>query len=52
VVFAAADPKSGAYGSALNLAAVASLNHRPAVQGGLLADESLAILKEFFAARR
>lgn len=52
VVFGAADPKSGAYGSALDLAAVVSLNHRPVVKGGLLADESLAILREFFAARR
>lgn len=52
VVFAATDPKAGAYGSALDLAAIPSLNHRPLVEGGLLADEAAAILKEFFAARR
>ena len=52
VVFAAHDPKAGAYGSALDLGAVASLNHQPLVQGGLLAEEAAEILREFFAARR
>jgi len=52
VVFAAHDPKAGAYGSALDLGAVPSLNHQPIVQGGLLAEEAADILKEFFAARR
>jgi tRNA(adenine34) deaminase len=52
VVYAAADPKAGALGSALDLAAQPGLNHRPLVQGGLLAEESVALLKEFFAARR
>jgi len=52
VVFAAYDPKAGAYGSALDLGQVASLNHQPVVQGGLLADEAAEILREFFAARR
>lgn len=52
VVFAAFDPKAGAYGSALDLGGVGSLNHQPVVQGGLLADEAADILREFFAARR
>jgi tRNA(adenine34) deaminase len=52
VVFAASDPKAGAYGSALDLGAVPSLNHQPIVQGGLLAEEAAEILREFFAARR
>ncbi|MCB2191937.1 MAG: tRNA adenosine(34) deaminase TadA [Deltaproteobacteria bacterium] len=52
VVFAAYDPKAGAYGSALDLGAVASLNHQPIVLGGLLAEEAADILREFFAARR
>jgi tRNA(adenine34) deaminase len=52
VVFAAQDPRSGALGSVLDLAARPELNHRPLVQGGLLADESAALLKQFFAHRR
>ncbi|MCF8043244.1 MAG: tRNA adenosine(34) deaminase TadA [Desulfarculaceae bacterium] len=52
VVFAAYDPKAGAYGSALDLGTVTSLNHQPLVQGGLLAEEAADILREFFAARR
>jgi tRNA(adenine34) deaminase len=52
VVYAAADPKAGALGSVLDLATQPGLNHRPLVQGGLLAAESAALLREFFAARR
>ncbi len=52
VVYAATDPKAGAYGSALDLEQVASLNHHPLVQGGLMAQEAAEILREFFAARR
>ena len=52
VVFAASDAKAGALGSVLNLAAQPGFNHRPLVQGGLLADESAEILKGFFASRR
>ncbi len=52
VVFAAADPKSGALGSVLDLANQPGLNHRPLVRGGLLAEESAAILRSFFASRR
>lgn len=52
VVFAAPDPKAGALGSVLDLAAQPGLNHRPLVQGGLLAEESAGLLKEFFASRR
>ncbi len=52
VVFGAPDPKAGAAGSVMNLLDVAALNHRPGVAGGLLADESAALLRAFFAARR
>ncbi|MCF8034050.1 MAG: tRNA adenosine(34) deaminase TadA [Desulfarculaceae bacterium] len=52
VVYAARDPKAGAYGSALDLASLESLNHHPLVEGGLLAVEAAALLKEFFAQRR
>ncbi len=52
VVFGAYDQKAGALGSAIDLSGSAAFNHRFEIQGGLLADDSAAILKEFFAARR
>ena len=52
VVFAASDPKAGAAGSVMNLLDRAELNHRPVVAGGLLAEDSAAMLRAFFAARR
>jgi tRNA(adenine34) deaminase len=52
VVYAAADPKAGACGSVLNVLAEKKLNHRPAVTGGLLADEAGQLLKDFFKAAR
>jgi tRNA(adenine34) deaminase len=52
IVYAAADPKTGACGSVFDLAATGKLNHRLDVTGGVLAEESAALLKQFFAARR
>src|SRR5258705_962450 len=52
VVFGAPDPKAGAAGSVLDVLAEPRLNHRPDVVGGVLADESSALLRSFFAARR
>jgi len=52
VVFGAADPKAGAAGSVMDVLGEPRLNHRPQVDGGLLGDESAALLAEFFAARR
>ncbi len=52
VVFGAADPKTGAAGSVVDLFASAQLNHHTAVSGGVLADECGAVLREFFAERR
>ncbi len=52
VVYAAPDPKAGAAGSVLNLLDVPQFNHRPIVAGGLLAEESAALLRAFFASRR
>jgi tRNA(adenine34) deaminase len=52
VVFAAADPKTGACGSVVDLFAEARLNHHAKVEGGVLAEESAALLSSFFAARR
>jgi len=52
VVYGTADPKAGAAGSVLDILAEPRLNHRPAVEGGLLAGECAALLVDFFAERR
>jgi tRNA(adenine34) deaminase len=52
VVYGAPDPKTGACGGVVSLAADAKLNHQTAFAGGVLADECGALLKRFFAARR
>jgi tRNA(adenine34) deaminase len=52
VVFGADDPKAGAAGSVLDVLGEPRLNHRPDVAGGLLADESSALLRGFFGSRR
>ena len=52
VVFGAADPKTGAAGSVLDLFAEPRLNHHTAVLGGVLAADCGQLLREFFAERR
>ena len=52
VVYGAADPKTGAAGSVVDLFAEPRLNHRTQVQGGVLADECGRGLSEFFRTRR
>ena len=52
VVFGAADLKAGALGSLYNFAADPRLNHESFVRHGVLAEESSALLQDFFAARR
>ena len=52
IVFAAADPKTGAVGSVLNLFDNPKLNHHTHVQGGLLADAAGTMLRDFFVERR
>jgi tRNA(adenine34) deaminase len=52
VLFGATDPKAGAAGSVLNVLAEPRLNHRPQVEGGLLAADSAELLQTFFASRR
>ena len=47
VVYGAADPKNGACGSVCNLFDM-PFNHRPAVEGGVLAEECAGALKDFF----
>ena len=52
LVYAASDPKAGAVGSLLDLSADARLNHRFAVDRGLLAEEAGELLRAFFRSRR
>ena len=52
VVFGAADQRTGAAGSVLDLFADARLNHQTEVQGGVLADEAARALQAFFKIRR
>jgi len=52
VVFGAADQKTGACGSVVNLFDENKLNHHTEVMGGVLADDCSNLLKEFFAERR
>ena len=52
VVFGAADPKTGAAGSTVDLFEEKRLNHHALVQGGVLAAECGALLSGFFASRR
>ena len=52
VVYGAPDTKTGAAGSVLNPFADARLNHQTQVQGGVLAHECAALLKDFFQPRR
>lgn len=52
VVFGAADPKTGAAGSVIDLFAQPQLNHHTQVQRGLMAEACSAVLRDFFAERR
>ena len=52
VVFAASEPRAGVAISQGQFFDQGFLNHRVRVEGGLLAEESGALLKEFFKARR
>jgi tRNA(adenine34) deaminase len=52
LVYGAADPKTGACGSVIDLFAEKRLNHHTDVTGGVLAAEAGKQLSDFFAARR
>jgi tRNA(adenine34) deaminase len=52
LVFGAYDEKAGMCGSVGDLVRHPRLNHRAEVQGGVLATECAALLREFFEARR
>jgi tRNA(adenine34) deaminase len=52
VAYGTADPKAGAAGSVMDVLGEKRFNHRPEVAGGLLREESAALLVDFFASRR
>ena len=52
VVFGAHDDKAGAVGSLWDVVRDRRLNHRPEVITGVLAQESTALLEDFFRGRR
>jgi tRNA(adenine34) deaminase len=52
VVFGAAEPKTGAAGSVIDLFAQTRLNHQTELQGGVSAEKSTRLLQDFFHQRR
>ena len=52
VIYGADDPPLGACGSLLNLVQFPGFPHGVSVAAGLMAQESLALLRDFFAGRR
>lgn len=52
LVYGAADPKAGAVSSLYEICTEPRLNHRLEVEGGVLAEESATLLRQFFAAAR
>jgi tRNA(adenine34) deaminase len=52
LVYGAADPKTGACGSVVDLFGEPRLNYHTAVIGGVSAEEASALLQSFFAGRR
>ena len=52
LVYGAADPKTGACGSVIDLFAEPRLNHHADVTAGVMGEECAALLREFFAAKR
>lgn len=52
VVYGAPDPKTGSCGSVFKILPSKKLNHRPSVEGGVLAEECGELLRKFFQRRR
>lgn len=52
LVFGAADPRTGATGSAIEVINHSSMNHNIEVIGGVMADECGELLRQFFRRRR
>ena len=52
IYYGAADPKGGAVESGVRFFASPTCHHRPEAYGGIRAQETAALLRDFFAARR
>lgn len=52
VIYAASDEKAGAAGSIMDVFGNPKLNHHPEVLGGILAEHSSQLLRDFFKRRR
>lgn len=52
VVYGAADPKTGAAGSVLDVFSSKQINHQTSVEGGVMAEECGQLLRNFFKERR
>ena len=52
LVYAAADPRTGAAGSVFNILQNGRLNHRVELTGGVLEQEAASLLQAFFRERR
>jgi tRNA(adenine34) deaminase len=52
VIFGCSDPRSGAGGGLINLLQHPALNHHCEITGGILQNESAAILQDFFKKKR
>ncbi|MDE3109719.1 MAG: tRNA adenosine(34) deaminase TadA [Acidobacteriota bacterium] len=52
LIYGADDPKAGAVRSCFSILDSERLNHRVEITPGVLAPEAIALLQEFFAARR
>ena len=52
LVYGATEPKTGAIESAQRLFETGKFNHRPVIEGGVLADECADLLTRFFEKKR
>lgn len=52
VIFGAGDPKTGACGSVVDVFSEPRLNHHATVTRGVMAEEAVTLLQEFFSGRR
>jgi len=52
IVYGAADPKTGAAGSVLDVFSSKQLNHQTIIEGGVMGQECGQLLREFFKERR
>jgi len=52
IVYGAADPKTGAAGSVLDVFSSKQINHQTVLEGGMMAEECSQLLRDFFKERR